>query len=65
MHVAGGGCGPVVVIAFLPCPSPWGELFLLLSPSQRVDLALQFLGNKPSPPLKLGGGGGGGGGVQF
>lgn len=28
-------------------------VFLLLSPSQRVDLAPQFLGNKPSPPLKL------------
>lgn len=34
-------------------PAHGGGLFLLVSPSQRVDLALQFLGNKPSPPLKL------------
>lgn len=48
------GCGPVVVVAFVPCQQP-GEgvlALLLLPPPQRVDLAPRFLGNKPSPPLK-------------
>lgn len=54
MCVAGGGCGPVVVIALLPCSQPvgggGGGSPLTIT---EVDLALQLLGNKPSPPLKL------------
>lgn len=45
-------CGAVVVVALLPCSQPVERGVSPLTITE-VDLALQFLGNKPSPPLKL------------
>lgn len=51
--MAGGGCGPVVVIALLSCSQPVGGGGGSPLTITEADLALQLLGNKPSPPLKL------------